>query len=199
MPNTQVVGRPTDEAVTQRILSAALEIAATDGYDTLRIEHVARRAACGKPAIYRRYPDKAHLVAEAILSVAVVGETPDTGDVTQDLLAHVLVNRENQSHPHLREAAGRGLAAIFEPRVYTLLSERLFSKRRQQGTTILERGIARGDLPVDVDTDLILDALAGLTMFRQSVTHAGVSAAQYRQVIAALVDNPPRRAAAATN
>lgn len=186
-------GRPEDATVTRRILAATLELVAQNGYSGLRIEHVAKRAGCGRPAIYRRYGNKADLVATAALSVLDLGENPDTGNLVDDLVEHALVNQKNQMHPGLKHSPGPGLLAMFEPEVFALLWERFFSLRHEQGMAIIARGAARGEVDRDVDADVLLDTIAGLTLYRSTIKQAEVSAAHYRDVIVALVAKPPLR------
>jgi len=190
----EAVGRPTDVELTRRILDATIELLAEHGYPGLRIEHVAKLAGCGKNAVYRRFADKAELAAEALRSHAEVGEMPDHGNVADDLLEHVLQNQANQ----VRAASGEtpvgdnGWRVAFDPEVFPILWERFFTHRRDQGIELILRGAARGELPADVDADLILDTFAGLTMFRQSIKGVSITPEQYRAMIAAVLASPPR-------
>jgi AcrR family transcriptional regulator len=60
------VGRPLDEAIGQSILEGAWRLLLEDGCSRMSIARVAQRAGVGRPAIYRRYGDKAELVAAVI-------------------------------------------------------------------------------------------------------------------------------------
>ncbi len=184
-------GRPADEELTARILQVAGDLLQEHGFAALRIEHVARAAQCGKAAIYRRYRDKAELVAALIRSRVAVGEAPDTGDVRADLLAHARQNQRNQDGGGL--VAGRAMQAMFEPEVFPILWDSFFRARRDQGAQIISRAIRRGELPGDVDPDVILDTIAGLTLYRQSVKGIRIDERHYRTVIDALLAHPPRR------
>lgn len=55
------VSPPADE-VSERILDAALDLAAASGVDNLTMDDVARRAGVGRMTIYRRFGDKRRLV-----------------------------------------------------------------------------------------------------------------------------------------
>jgi AcrR family transcriptional regulator len=61
-----VRGRPRDTGRDTAILDATSQLLVDVGYDLLSIEAVAARAGVGKTTIYRRYPDKATLVAAAV-------------------------------------------------------------------------------------------------------------------------------------
>ena len=75
-------GRPRSEEARAAILSSTLELLEDLGFGELTIEAVAARAGVGKTTIYRWWPSKAVLVADAFMS-SVIRETrfPDTGSV----------------------------------------------------------------------------------------------------------------------
>ncbi len=183
-------GRPTDEELSRRILDVGLDLLHEHGYAALRVEHVAKAAACGKAAIYRRHADKAALVAAIVLAHAEIGECPDTGSVREDLLEHALQNQRNQEGKGV--AAGRAMSAILEPEVFALVWDSLFLVRRRHGERILDRAITRGELPSDVDPDVILDAVSGLTLLRHAIEGVRVEPRQYLALIDALLTSPPR-------
>src|SRR5471032_3535335 len=56
---------PRVERSRQVILQAALDELGEVGYGTFRIESVAARAGVGKSTIYRHWPDKLALIADA--------------------------------------------------------------------------------------------------------------------------------------
>lgn len=79
-------GRKRDEERTDAILAAAGEVLLAVGYDRLRIQDVAERAGAGTGAIYRRWPTKEALVAEAIRAMPQTDHVP-TDDPAADLRA----------------------------------------------------------------------------------------------------------------
>lgn len=73
------------------ILAAAVDLIGEIGYDRLSMDAVAARAKASKMTIYRRWPGKAELVAEALRRHAE-GETlhiADTGTLRGDLVVAV--------------------------------------------------------------------------------------------------------------
>jgi AcrR family transcriptional regulator len=54
--------QPADDALSQRILDAALELAAASGLKHLTMDDVARRARVGRMTVYRRFGSKATLI-----------------------------------------------------------------------------------------------------------------------------------------
>lgn len=75
-------GRPRDSARGAAILEAALDLLSEVGYDRLSVEAVAARSGVAKTTIYRRWADKASLVAAALAARAV---RPSTAAATGDL------------------------------------------------------------------------------------------------------------------
>jgi AcrR family transcriptional regulator len=54
--------RPADDELSERILDAALELAAASGFRRLTMDDVARRAQVGRMTVYRRFGSHANLV-----------------------------------------------------------------------------------------------------------------------------------------
>ncbi len=69
------------------IFAAVREELAEYGYPGLTIAGVAERAGTSKPVIYRRWPNRAHLVHAALVSGHREILPPDTGSLRGDLLA----------------------------------------------------------------------------------------------------------------
>ena len=59
-------GRPRDPRIDGAVLRATVELLSETGYPGLLVSAIAERAGTSKPAIYRRWPSKAHLVHEAV-------------------------------------------------------------------------------------------------------------------------------------
>jgi len=77
-------GRKRDEGRTDSILQAALELLFEVGFDRFRVQDVAERAGSGTGAIYRRWPKKETLIAEAIRTMPVT-KVEFTDDPIADL------------------------------------------------------------------------------------------------------------------
>ncbi|MEM8905785.1 MAG: helix-turn-helix domain-containing protein [Actinomycetota bacterium] len=87
-------GRPRDEERTDAILRAAADLLLEVGFERIRTQDVAERAGAGKGAIYRRWPTKEALLAEAIRTMPA-GEAPVSDDPIADL--HALVSERCRS------------------------------------------------------------------------------------------------------
>lgn len=190
-------GRPLDDELTGRVLASVREGLEDGGYTNLRIERIASAVGCGKTAIYRRWQTKAELAAAAILDGVELAEPPDTGDVVEDLLVHAWRHLENFRRPQALERKQSGvLLALFDVEVLPLISERYMHRRHEMGRAILEAAIARGEISGDIDADLVLDSIAGFTLFRLAVRPDAKAATDaelkvsYRTLIRSLLTIP---------
>jgi len=81
-------GRPRSQATHDAILDAVRDILVTGGYAEVAMDRVASLAGVGKQSLYRRWPSKAPLVAEAVMDAYGQHgplQLPDTGDIEVDL------------------------------------------------------------------------------------------------------------------
>src|SRR5689334_5230778 len=82
---TTDLGRPRDPRIDSAVLRSTVELLGESGYAELSVDAIARRAGTSKPAIYRRWPSKAHLVHEAVFPIDSGTELPDTGSLADDV------------------------------------------------------------------------------------------------------------------
>jgi AcrR family transcriptional regulator len=95
-------GRPRDAARGEAILRATLQLLTEVGYDRLSMESVAARSGAAKTTIYRRWPDKAALVAAAVAERAVPPRaTPGSADLRTTTLEVVTDLARQMAHQDL--------------------------------------------------------------------------------------------------
>jgi AcrR family transcriptional regulator len=163
--------RRLDRSLDAAILDAALAGVAETGYDRLSMDDVASRAGVGKAAIYRRWPSKAVVVAEAIAHwrrrLGPV-EAPNTGSLRGDIEALVTaapdLDEADVSTMHV--VVGVATAAMHNPVLASALDDLVLSRPRHTVRTVLDRAAARGEIPAGRDLTLIPDAVLGLTLLR---------------------------------
>jgi AcrR family transcriptional regulator len=171
----RTLGRPRSERARCAILNSTLKFfeSRQNGYVDLTIEEVAARAAVGKATVYRWWPNKAALVADAFAFGATQKlHFPDTGsllnDMTQQMQQLVKILRGRRGHA-VSVILGAGQS---EPTLLTAFRERFIRPRRADATMTVQRGIQRGELPANVDIEHLLDALYGPLYFRFLVRHS---------------------------
>ncbi|MET0910124.1 MAG: TetR/AcrR family transcriptional regulator [Ilumatobacteraceae bacterium] len=187
-PSPAPRGRPRSKELDASILTATLELAAEVGINGMSMDDLAQRAGVSKASIYRRWPSKELLVIDALRSAMGPLDTVDTGDVGADLRAILgdLVARFSSKDrmrdvlPHLIEVATHDPALRVELDAYTQL-------RRVPMRTILERGVARGEISPDVDLDTLIDALLGPIIYRRLLTGGTIDTAFIERLLALVV------------
>jgi AcrR family transcriptional regulator len=165
-------GRPRSQQARVSILRSTLRLLGENGFSDLTIEDVAAHASVGKATVYRWWPNKAALIADAFASSATRKlHFPDTGSVRTDMSQQM-----RQVIKVFRSRRGRILAAILaagqsDRGVITAFRERFMKPRRQEAYATLRRAIQRGELRKDVDMDLLLDSLYGPIYMRFLIRH----------------------------
>jgi AcrR family transcriptional regulator len=152
-------GRRRDPSLDTAILAATLDTFAQEGYAGVSIEGVAAKAGVGKATIYRRWPSKAELVVEAVRCGAYVDDhLPDTGDVRADLAA-MMRNmldrlRGEDGQVMLTFAAER----LRNPELAAEFERSVIGHKRTHMHRIITAAVARGELPEDIDIELVGEA-----------------------------------------
>jgi AcrR family transcriptional regulator len=168
-PEPRGTGRPRDEAREQAILDAAIDLLAEVGYEAMSIEGVAVRAKSSKATIYRRWPGKAELVAEAMRrrSEPVLEDLPDTGSLRGDLLA--LVDRMVSGIQGVDGGLMCGLAVAVrgDAEFGRLMASHLHEEKLRSVALVVTRAEARGELPPGVDPSILLQVAPGVAFFHQ--------------------------------
>jgi AcrR family transcriptional regulator len=162
-------GRPRDEAREQAILGAALELLTEVGYDAMSIEGIAARARSSKATIYRRWPGKAELVADAIRrrTEPVLEDLPDTGSLRGDLLAltqRMFAGLEGADGGLM---CGLAVAVRADPEFGRLLATHTRENKLRTMAAVLARAEARGEIPPGADPTLVLEVAPGVALFHQ--------------------------------
>jgi TetR/AcrR family transcriptional regulator, regulator of autoinduction and epiphytic fitness len=153
------------------ILRAAVEELAHVGYGRVTIESVAARAGVGKSTIYRHWPDKLALLADAFETFHEQ-MVPDLGDLAARdavrlLLRHVaevvVDSTFSRCIPALIDGAER------DPRVREF-HHRYAAERRRAITDLIARGVEDGEISGDVDPELATTMLLGAIFYRRLMT-----------------------------
>ncbi len=160
-----------DPTLDAAILEAALQGLGERGYDRMSMDDIAARAKVGKAAIYRRWPSKAAVVADAIAhwrrGLGPV-EPPDTGSLRGDIdaLVAAVPDFDEAALSTIKVIVGVATAAMHHPVLAAALDELALSTPRQMMRAVLDHAMARGEIPPDRDVSLVPDALMGLNVLR---------------------------------
>jgi AcrR family transcriptional regulator len=165
-------GRPRSEQARLAILRSALKLLGENGFSELTIEAVAAYASVGKATVYRWWPNKAALIADAFASSTTRRlHFPDTGSLCSDMSQQM-----RQLIKVFRSRRGRIVSAMLaggqsDRDLISAFRDRFLWPRRYEAYATLRRGIQRGELRKDVDMDLVLDSLYGPIYMRFLIRH----------------------------
>jgi AcrR family transcriptional regulator len=166
-------GRRRNDAAREAILDAAFRLLTDPRTENLTIDAIAAEAGVGRQTIYRWWPSKGAVVADALVRYAwaVVPER-DTGSFTGDLVAFLtdsFAGLENENYAaRLRQIVA---AAQQDEHVAQVLAD-FTAVRRAALRAILERGRDAGELAADTDLDMLVDMTYGVLYYRLLVGHA---------------------------
>jgi AcrR family transcriptional regulator len=160
------MARPRDPTVDRAITEATLTLLRTRGFARMSVEAVAAAAGVGKPAIYRRFRDKAQLVATVIEDQLPQMEIPDVGDTRAELWSGV--ERGFPADPPAYVGLIGGLIAEQErhPELIEAFRRHVLLPRRAIARAAVERGQARGDVRAELPAVALVDLLAGPLLAR---------------------------------
>jgi AcrR family transcriptional regulator len=174
--------------VRAAILAATMAELAATSYEALRIEDVADRAGVHKTTIYRRWPTKAELVADATLDhSATAVPMPDTGSLAGDLRALARSVAANIGSPVGGRVAKTMVAAAVTSNEVASQAPEFWAARIGLATTIVDAAVARGEVePGAVDANVVIETLIGALYVRLLLTGEPITRKFADQVAALL-------------
>lgn len=162
---TTDIGRPRNRAIDDAVLRATVALLGESSYTELSLDVVAARAGTSKPAIYRRWRGKAHLVHEAVFPIDATTTIPATGSLDGDVREMITRTLSVLSTPAAR-AALPGLIGEMasDPTLHDALLERFGDILVRGLNDYLEAAIGRGAVRHDVTAAELAEGIAGMTL-----------------------------------
>lgn len=155
------MARTLDLGVDDAIESATLALLAERGFARMSVEAVAAAANVGKPAIYRRYQNKAALVA-AVISRRLPDLDPlDLDDTRAELWQVVEQGFPEDGVAYVGLIGGLIAEQERHPELIDAFRHSVLRPRRAVAMALIERGQERGDLRSDIESEAALDLFAG--------------------------------------
>jgi len=177
-------GRPRSAAARHALLAATIAELCERGYEATGFEGIASRAGVAKTTIYRHWTTRDALVLEALDSVIRAVPVPDSGSTRTDLrllmTAVVRLYRDPATAPLLTSLLS---AMSRSPAMATAVRAGFVAARRAAVRTVLQRGVARGELRNGADLRLALDMLGGCPLYRAVVVGERVTTASVRRLV----------------
>jgi TetR/AcrR family transcriptional regulator, regulator of autoinduction and epiphytic fitness len=182
---------PRIERTRKVVLQATLELMAESGYGAVTIEAVAARSGVAKSTIYRHWPGRIELIHDAFhelkppLTICEGGAVREqVVKLLEDLAQVTMTSTWSSCLPSLINAAQHDPEA-------RELHFRLASTGRQTLVDLLSRGVKDGELPSDLDPELMAEALAGPILLRRLMSLEPLDPSQVHRIVDQLL---PERA-----
>jgi AcrR family transcriptional regulator len=186
-PRRPHTGRRRNDAAKAAILDATFRLLSDPGTESLTIDAIAAEAGVGRQTIYRWWPSKGTVVAEALARHArVVVPDRDTGSFTGDLAAFLTDSFAGLGNEDLANRLRQIVVeAQHDEHVAAVLAD-FTAVRRSALRVLLERGRDAGELSADADLDMLVDMAYGVLYYRLLVGHAPLDEKAARSLAAEL-------------
>ncbi|MEU6807777.1 TetR-like C-terminal domain-containing protein [Streptomyces sp. NPDC046831] len=151
--------RRRGEHMRQAVLAAVVDLLSAEGLAGATVAAAARRAGVHETSVYRRWKTRENLILDALTTrLDTALPIPDTGEVREDLVRFF-----GSLARLLGTAEGRALLRLSVERDDTLDGRRgpYWSERLARAAVMVRRGVERGELAVDTDAALLVEAVSG--------------------------------------
>lgn len=181
-------GRRRNAEARDAILDATFELLRTRGTTGVTIDAIAEAAGVGRQTIYRWWPSKGAVAAEAMARRAsAIVPARDTGTFRADLTQFLADSFAGLEDPGMRHALRQLIsAAQADEHVAEVLAD-FTAQRRAALRALLERGQAGGDLSAEANLDLLVDVAYGVLWYRLLIGHAPLDSRAARDLAAQLI------------
>ena len=186
-PRRPHTGRRRNDAAREAILDATFDLIYA-GDTEVTIDAIAHKAGVGRQTIYRWWPSKGAVAAEALAARArVFVPAPDTGSLEDDLIAFLADSFAALQDAKMTDALRRiAAAAQRDEHVAAVLSE-FTAARRGALRELLERGQARGELSPGADLAMLTDMAYGVLWYRVLISRSPLDVAAAKSLARCLL------------
>ncbi|MEU3647075.1 TetR/AcrR family transcriptional regulator [Lentzea sp. NPDC034063] len=150
----------------QEVFAAVLGVLAEVGYARFNMDLVAGRARASKASLYQRWPSKARLITDALKANLPQLSQPDEGTFAEDVRQILLAWYE----PRPFDTAGIFLGLLEGSRqdadLACLREEHVDRAYTEHLRVAVDRAKDRGELPGDLNADVLITALISTFVLR---------------------------------
>ena len=163
--------RRRGKVLEQAIRSAVVDLVIEQGAAGVTMDAVAARAATSKPVLYRRWPDRAALLRETLVPLAMdaIPHT-DTGSYRGDMLAILRGWAEFFASPRGAVAVAIVGAMPQDPELAAAFQDGVIAWRKEAMSETLGRAIERGEVRPDVPVEIARELGQAMLWHRFLVT-----------------------------
>jgi len=187
-PRRQHTGRRRNDAAREAILDATFDVLRDRGVDGLTIDAIAEAAAVGRQTIYRWWPSKGAVIAEAMARRArAIVPVRDSGSFAGDLKSFITDSFAGLEDEGMRRAL-RQLAAAAQRDEHAAQVVRDFTaQRRATLRALFAQGAERGDVSPAADLGMLVEMAYGVLWYRTLISHGPLDAGAAESLTAHLL------------
>jgi AcrR family transcriptional regulator len=176
------------------VLQVAGEVLAEEGREGFTVDAVSRRSGVARTTIYRHWPELGDLLYDTFRAMGHEVPAPDSGAVRDDLLALYGALADGFSASCLGRSMPVLLDIVRRDPTLQPLHRAFVAERRRPSLLAIRRGMARGELPADLDPERLVDRIAGPVFYRHLVMHDPMTRDEVEALVAdVLAGDLPRR------
>jgi AcrR family transcriptional regulator len=183
---------PRNDKLRTAALEAAISILTTEGWDAVTQARVAKQSGVGRATVYRYWPDRTSLVADAVLSanLAVRHEVPITGDVRADLITELKSMRVELTEKNLATI----FAALIDRAEWQPDLQAIKVKMTRYAVSVQRMVLANaafdGRIPRDSDIDAMVAMFQGALLYRRLVSDEPISDEFIEHIVDLVLGSP---------
>lgn len=171
-------------STSTRVQDAAWEIFLERGLPRLTMEQVASRAGVAKTTVYRWWPTKSAVLLDALKERLIpLVAFPDTGDVRDDIVTQLEAVIGIFASEVGRAYIALVAESVHDADVAVALRDGFVRGQRRAAIDRLEQGVRQGQLPRDVDLEILVDSLYGALYYRVLVAHSPLELPYAKQLV----------------
>lgn len=165
--STSSPGRPRDASIDTAVLEATRALLTEYGYGDLSLAAIAARAGTTRQALYRRWPNKALIVLDAMFSTTVPSEIPDLGSLREELRLGTRRLAAEFNDPVARSTVSGLLSDLgTDDQLHSRVRDVLLEPEHAKVRAIFERAAERGDTDAGIATGVLVEMIGGAIVYR---------------------------------
>jgi AcrR family transcriptional regulator len=180
-------GRHRSLEAEASILKAALYLLERQPLRKVTADAIARRAGVSKATIYKWWPNKSLVALDAYLGgMTERVAMPDTGSAETDFTVQL-----KSVTAFYKSSLGRLFCQFIaegqsDPGFLALFRDRFLYARRDAARVMWRRGVDRGEIREEIDSEIVLDLIYGPMIFRLLAGHGSLNDSESEAMIEAV-------------
>jgi AcrR family transcriptional regulator len=187
MDGPKTRGRHRSLEAEASILKAALYLLERKPLRQVTTDAIARRAGVSKATIYKWWPNKSMVALDAYLGgMTERVSMPDTGSAEVDFTVQL-----KSVTTFYKSSLGRLFCQFLaegqsDPGFLALFRDRFLYARRDAARVMWRRGVDRGEIRKEIDSEIVLDLIYGPMVFRLLAGHGSLNDHESEAMIEAI-------------